>query len=128
MQFNALWAKRTRRYSQKQVMHLGKTSSNSVPPAKNLEALMQQIADYLRDDLKLAENITVEKQRQDYIMKNRGRYICHGKLVKERYEIKPACAMSLFPAGALTENLKIKNVRLKESHKPGPLATATGVY
>ncbi len=69
---------------------------NSVLPAKNLEALMQQIADYLRDDLKLAENITGEKQGQDYIMKNRGRYICHGKLVKERYGIMPACAVSFF--------------------------------
>jgi len=89
---------------------------------------MQQIADYLRDDLKLAENITVEKQGQDYIMKNRGRYICYGKLVKEKYEIKPACAMSLFPAGALTENLKIKNVRLKESRKPGPIGDCDRVY
>jgi hypothetical protein len=61
-----------------------------VPPAKNLEALMQQIANYLHDDVKLAENITVEKQGRDCVMENRGRYMCHGKLVKERCEIKTA--------------------------------------
>ncbi len=107
---------------------LGKTTGNSVPPAKNLEALMQKIADYLRDNLKLAENITVEKQGQNYIMKNRGPCICHGKLVKERYEIKPACAMSLFPAGALSENLKIKNDRLKESRKQRPIGNCAWFY
>jgi hypothetical protein len=109
-------------------MALGKTWGKSVPPAKNIDALMRQIANYLRDDLKLAESITVEKQGQEYIVKNRGCYICHGKLVKERYGIMPACAMSMFPAGALTENLKLKNVRLKEIRKPGPVGDCDWVY
>ncbi len=109
-------------------MTLGKTWGKTVPPAKNLDDLMNQIANYLRDDLKLAQNITVEKQGKEYIMKNRGCYICHGKLVKERYGIIPACAMSMFPVGALVENLKIKNVRLKEIRKPGPSGECDWVY
>jgi hypothetical protein len=109
-------------------MGLGRVWGKSVPPAKNLDTLMQQIADYLREDLKLAEDITVEKQGQEYIMKNRGCYICHGKLVKERYGIMPACAMSMFPVGALVENLKIKNVRLKEIRKPGLVGDCDWVY
>jgi len=109
-------------------MSMGKTWGKSVPTAKNVDALMKQIADYLRDGLKLAENITVEKQGQDYIVKNRGCYICHGKLVEERYGITPACAMSMFPVGALVENLKIKNIRLKEIRKPGPHGECDWVF
>jgi hypothetical protein len=109
-------------------MALGKTWGRTLSPAENLDALMKKIADYLCDDLKLAESITVEKQGQNYIMKNRGCYICHGKIVKERYGIMPACAMSMFPVGALTENLKLKNVRLKEIRKPGPVGDCDWVY
>ena len=109
-------------------MSMGKTWGKSVAPAKNLDDLMKQIADYLRDDLKLAQNIAVEKQGQEYIVKNRGCYICHGKLVKEKYGILPAYAMSMFPVGALVENLKIKNARLKEIRKPGPIGDCDWVY
>ncbi len=109
-------------------MALGKTWAKTVPAAENPDALMNQIAKYLRDDLKLAQSITVEKQGQEYIMKNRGRYICHGKMVKDTYGIKPACAMSMFPVGALSENLKIRNVRLKEIRKPGPTGDCDWVY
>lgn len=109
-------------------MELGKAWAKNMPPAKNVDALMKQVADYLRDGMKLAQSITVEKQGQDYIVKNRGCYICHGKLVKERYNLKPACAMSMFPVGALTENLKIKNVRLKEIRKPGSVGDCDWVY
>ena len=109
-------------------MALGKTWGKTVPAAENLDALMNQIAKYLRDDLKLAESITVEKQGQEYIVKNRGCYICHGKMVKETYGIKPACAMSMFPVGALSENLKIRNVRLKEIRKPGSSGDCDWVY
>ena len=109
-------------------MALGKTWGKSTRPAQNVDALMKQITDYLRNDLKLAQNISVEKEGTEYIVKNRGCYICHGKLVKERYGITPACAMSMFPVGALTENLKIKNVRLKEIRKPGPVGDCDWVY
>ena len=109
-------------------MTLGRTWGASVSPAKNADDLMKQIADYLRDDLKLAKSITVEKQGQEYIVKNRGCYICHGNLVKERFGIKPACAMSMFPVGALTQNLKLRNVRLKEIRKPGPIGDCDWVY
>ena len=109
-------------------MSLGKVWGKSVPPAKNTDALMQQISDYLRDDLKLAKSITFEKRGQEYIIRNRGCYVCHGNLVKERYSIKPACAMSMFPVGALTENLNLRNVRLKEIRKPGPVGDCDWVY
>jgi hypothetical protein len=109
-------------------MALGKTWAKTVPPAETPEALMKQIANYLHDDLKLCSNVAFEKQGQEYIIKNRGCYICHGKLVKERYGITPACAMSMFPVGALTENLKLGNVRLKEIRKPGPMGDCDLVY
>jgi len=109
-------------------MTMGKTWGKSVPPAKDIDAFVKLIALHLQDDFKLAQSITVEKQGEDYIVKNRGCYICHGKMVKERYGITPACAMSMFPAGALTENLKIKNVRLKEIRKPGPVGDCDWVY
>ena len=109
-------------------MAMGKTWGRTVPQAKNVDALMKQVADYLQNELKLAQSITTEKQGQEYIVKNRGCYICHGKLVKERYGITPACAMSMFPVGALTENLKIKNVRLKEIRKPGPVGDCDWIY
>jgi len=109
-------------------MDLGKSWGKSVPTAKSVDDLMKQIVGYLHDDLKLAEKITVEKQGQEYIVKNRGCYICHGNLVKERYNIKPACAMSMFPVGALTENLKLRNVRLKEIRKPGQVGDCDWVY
>jgi len=109
-------------------MALGKTWGKSVPQAKDIDAFMKLIAVHLQDDFKLAKSITVEKQGEDYIVKNRGCYICHGKMVKERHGITPACAMSMFPAGALTENLKIKNVRLKEIRKPGPVGDCDWVY
>ena len=107
---------------------LGKTWGKSVTKAENPDALMNQIAKYLQDDLKLAQSITVEKQGQEYIMKNRGCYICHGKMVKDKYGIKPACAMSMFPVGALSENLKLRNIRLKEIRKPGPSGDCDWVY
>ena len=109
-------------------MAMGKTWGKTVPTAENPDALMNQIAKYLRDDLKLAQSITVEKQGKEYIMKNRGCCICHGKMVKEKYDIKPACAMSMFPVGALSENLKIRNIRLKEIRKPGPMGDCDWVY
>ena len=109
-------------------MAMGKTWGKTTPVAKNVDSLMEQIANYLQDDLKLAQSITVEKEGQDYIVKNRGCYICHGKLVKERHGITPACAMSMFPVGALTENLKVQNVRLIEIRKPGPVGDCDWVY
>ena len=109
-------------------MAMGKAWGKTIPAAENPDALMSQIAKYLRDDLKLAQSITVEKQGQEYIMKNRGCYICHGKMVKEKFDIKPACAMSMFPVGALSENLKVRNVRLKEIRKPGPMGDCDWVY
>jgi len=82
----------------------------NTPRAENPDALMKKVADYLRDDLKVCKNVTFEKQGDEYVLKNRGCYICHGKLVKERHGITPACAISMFPVGALSENLKLRNV------------------
>jgi hypothetical protein len=109
-------------------MALGKTWGKTIPPAQTPEALMEKIAIYIQNDLKLAKNVTFEKKEQEYILKFRGCHICHGYLVKERFEIKPACAISLFPVGALSENLKIRNVRLKEIRKPGLVGDCDMVY
>jgi hypothetical protein len=109
-------------------MSMGKTWAKTIPPAENADALMKKIAVYLRNDLKFAQNITFEKQGDEYILKNRGCYVCHGKLVKERHCITPACIMSLFAVGALSENLKLRNVRLKEIRKPGPVGDCDMVY
>jgi hypothetical protein len=109
-------------------MALGKTWGKSIPPAQTPDALMEKVASHIQNDLKIAKSVTLEKQAQEYILKFRGCYICHGKLVKERFGIMPACAISLFPVGALTENLKIRNVRLKEIRKPGPVGDCDMVY
>jgi hypothetical protein len=109
-------------------MNLGKTWGKSIPPAQSPDELMNKVADYLRDDLKLAKNVTLEKNGQEYILKARGCYICHGKLVKERHGITPACAISMFPVGAITENLKIHNARLKEIRKTGTPGDCDMVY
>ena len=34
----------------------------------------------------------------------------------------------MFPVGALTENLKLRNVRMKEIRKPGPVGDCDIVY
>ena len=109
-------------------MSLGKAWGKSIPSAQTPNALMGKIANYLQNDLKLAQSVTLEKQAQDYILKFRGCYICHGKLVKERFGITPACGISLFPVGALTANLGLKNIRLKEIRKPGPVGDCDMVY
>jgi hypothetical protein len=109
-------------------MTLGKNWGKSIPQAQTPEILMEKIAKYIQNDLKIAKNVTFEKQAEEYILKFRGCYICHGKLVKERFGITPACAISLFPVGALAENLKIRNVRLKEIRKPGPVGDCDMVY
>ncbi len=109
-------------------MTMGKTWAKTVPKAASTEALMEQIACYLTDDLKFAKAVIFEKQGEDFVLKNRGCYVCHGKLVKERHCITPACIMSLFPVGALRENLKLSNVRLKEIRKPGPIGDCDMVY
>ena len=110
-------------------MALGKTWGKSIPPAQTSDALMEKIANYLQNDLKLAQSVTLEKQAEEYILKFRGCYICHGKLVKERFGITPACGISLFPVGALISKPKnLKNVRLKEIRKPGPVGDCDMVY
>jgi predicted ArsR family transcriptional regulator len=109
-------------------MAQGREWGKSVPTAQSPEELMTKIADYLENELKIAKNITFEKKDQEYILSFRGCYICHGKLVKERFGITPACAISMFPVGALTSNLKAHNVRLKEIRKPGPIGDCDMAY
>ncbi len=109
-------------------MAMGRTWAKTFPKAQNAEALMKQIASYLTNDMKFAKSVTFEKQGEDFILKNRGCTVCHGKLVKERHCITPACIMSLFAVGALSENLKLRNVRLKEIRKPGPIGDCDMVY
>jgi hypothetical protein len=49
-------------------------------------------------------------------------------MVKQQHDIRPACAVSMLPVGALTTNLEIRNVRLKEIRKPGPAGDCDMVY
>ena len=109
-------------------MSLGKAWGKSIPKAESPEALMKQIVNYMHNDLKMCRDITLEKEGSDFILKNRGCYICHGKMVKEKHGITPACAISMFPVGALSENLKLRNVRMKEIRKPGPVGDCDIVY
>ena len=109
-------------------MSLGKTWGKGSPKAKNLEDLMNQIAVYLQNEYQLAKNVNFVKEDAAYVLQVRGCYVCHGKLVKERHGITPACAISMFPVGAIVENLKMRNVRLKEIRKPGKLGDCDLVY
>lgn len=109
-------------------MNLGKTWGASIPAAKNLDELMEKIATYLQEDFQFAKSVKFVKKSSNYVLQMRGCFTCHGKLVKERHGITPACAMSLFPVGVATENLKIKNAKLKEIRKPGPVGDCDLVY
>jgi hypothetical protein len=109
-------------------MTLGKTWGASILKANNLEDLMVKIATYLQNDFQLAKTVTFAKIGEEYILQVRGCYVCHGKMVKERHNITPACAISLFPVGAVVENLKIRNARLKEIRKPGTPGDCDLVY
>jgi len=109
-------------------MYQGKSWGQSIATAQSPESLMQKIADYFQNELKIAKSVTYEKNNEELVLKFRGCYICHGKLVKERYDLKPACAVSMFPVGALISNLKLRNVGLKEIRKPGPVGDCDMVY
>jgi hypothetical protein len=112
----------------KSSMSQGRNWAKSMPPAQSPESLMEKIANYFHEDLKIAKNVNFETKDHEIILHFRGCYICHGKLVKERFGITPACAISMFPVGALSENLKLRNVRLKEIRKPGPVGDCDMVY
>ncbi len=109
-------------------MNLGKTWGKNIPLAKNLDDLMGQIATYLQQDFQLAKTVTFTKDGPLYVLQVRSCYICHGKLVRERHGMTPACAISLFPVGAIVENLKMRNVRLREIRKPGKHGDCDLVY
>ena len=109
-------------------MAQGREWGKNFSPAETADALMEKIANYLQNELKIAKSVRFEKKDQEYVLSFRGCYICHGKLVKERFGISPACAMSMFPVGALTANLKLHDVRLKEIRKPGPIGDCDMAY
>jgi hypothetical protein len=109
-------------------MFQGKSWGQSIASAQSPEILMQKIADYFQNELKIAKSVTFEKNNEELVLKFRGCYICHGKLVKERYDLKPACAVSMFSVGALAANLKLRNVCLKEIRKPGPIGDCDMAY
>lgn len=107
---------------------LGAEWAKMNPRAENVDGLMEKLAAHLRTDLQLAENVTLEKEGADYVIKVRGCRICHGELVKEKHGISPACAISMLPVGAVTKNLGVKNARLKEIRKPGPIGDCDMVF
>ncbi len=89
---------------------------------------MVKIAAYLNDDLQLGESVESEREGTDYVLKVRGCYVCHGKMVREKHGILPACPVSVFPVGAMRTNLEINNVRLVEIRKPGPNGDCDMIY
>jgi hypothetical protein len=107
---------------------LGARWALNQPRAENVDDLMEKVAHYLENELHLADSVAFVREGEDYVLKLRGCRICHGELVKERHDIAPACAISMLPAGAMVKNLGIKNVRLKETRKPGPTGDCEMVY
>jgi hypothetical protein len=107
---------------------LGARWAQNQPRAANVDDLMEKVAHYLADELRLADSVAFVREGEDYVLKLRGCHICLGELVKERHDIAPACAVSMLPAGAMIKNLGIKNVRLKEIRKPGPAGDCEMVY
>jgi len=53
-------------------MALGKVWGKSAPKAETPDALMEKVAEYLHEDLNLCKSVTLEKQGQDFVLKNRG--------------------------------------------------------
>jgi len=101
---------------------LGREWAKTIPRASDVEDLLGKIASYLRDGLQLAKTVEFERENQDYVIRVRGCHLCHGHLVRERHGIVPACAILMFPLGALMENLGVRSARLKEvrkSDRPG---------
>lgn len=107
---------------------LGAEWAATISRAGSVDELMGKMAAYLQEGLQLAETVTFEKEGMDYVLKVRRCAICHGKLVKEKHGISAACAISMFPIGALVRNLGIKNARLKEIRKSGPIGDCHLVY
>jgi hypothetical protein len=107
---------------------LGAKWASTLERAADVDDLMQKVAAYLQDDLQLGGKIALEKEGTDYVVKVRGCCVCHAQMVRDQHNIKPACAVSMLPVGALTTNLQIKNVRLKEIRKPGPPGDCEMVY
>jgi hypothetical protein len=107
---------------------LGAKWASTLERAASVDDLMQKVAAYLRDDLQLGGNISLEREGADYVIRIRGCCVCHAEMVKQQHDIRPACAVSMLPVGALTTNLEIRNVRLKEIRKPGPAGDCDMVY
>jgi hypothetical protein len=109
-------------------MALGKAWGATIPAANSVDDLMERMARYMQDDFELAKTVKFVKSDSEYILQVRGCYVCHGKLVKEKHGITPACGISLFPVGAVVQNLKLRNARLKEIRKPGTPGDCDLVY
>ena len=107
---------------------LGRKWAKSIPRAADVEDLLAKIAAYLRNGLQLAKTVEFERENQDYVIRVRDCHLCHGHLVKERHGIVPACVITMFPLGALIENLGVRSARLKEVRKPGPPGDCDMVY
>ena len=109
-------------------VNMGRRWARTVGRVETVEELMEKMAEYLRDELRLAEDIRLEREGGDYVLRVRGCYVCHSDLVRERFGITPACPFSMFPVGAVREALKVRSARLKEIRKPGPSGDCDLVY
>ena len=115
-------------------MNLGKKWAKTIEAPKTFEELFKKMASYFETEFQLGETVNFEREREDYVLKVRSCNICHGKLVKEKFGITPACSISMFPVGALfaigaiKEIFKPRSVRLKEIRKPGPPGDCDLIY
>jgi predicted hydrocarbon binding protein len=107
---------------------MGSEWAKSIPRAESVDDLMAKIADYLQNGLQLAPSVAMEKEGNCHVIKVRGCHVCHGAMVKERHGIGAACAISIFPIGALVENLGVKSARLKQIRKSGPIGDCDLIY
>lgn len=82
----------------------------------------------MKDDFRLAGDVTLQKDGGCHVIKITGCHVCHGKMVKERHGISAACGISMFPIGAVVTNLDIRNARLKEIRKTGAVGDCELVY
>jgi hypothetical protein len=108
--------------------NLGSEWAKSIPRADSVDDLMEKIVAHLKDNLQLAREVSLQRDGGCHVIKISGCYLCHGNLVKERHGISAACGISMFPVGALTANLDIRNVRLREIRKTGPVGECELVY
>jgi len=109
-------------------INLGREWANTINPPHSIEELMEKVADYFQNGLRIHESVKFEREGNDYVFKIKGCHACQAEVVKKKFGISPACILYMFPIGAVRTFFKIKSARLKESRKPGPPGDCELVY